>query len=92
MTSIATVASAIPAALATGSGSEVMHPMAISVIGGVTVSTFLTLYVVPCAYSLASRLESKKHETELNEALAILEPQAHHGNGHLPSFPEPTLQ
>ena len=73
MTSIATVTAAIPSALATGSGSEVMHPMAISVIGGVTVSTFLTLFVVPCAYSLASRLESKKHDAELKEAIDILE-------------------
>jgi len=47
--------------------------MAISVVGGVTVSTFLTLYVVPCAYSLASRLESKKHETNLELALVTME-------------------
>lgn len=73
MTSIATIASAIPEAFATGSGSEVMHPMAISVIGGVTVSTFLTLYVVPCAYSLASRFESTKHEAELKEAMKVLD-------------------
>jgi HAE1 family hydrophobic/amphiphilic exporter-1 len=73
MTSIATIASAIPEALATGSGSEVMHPMAISVIGGVAVSTFLTLFVVPCAYSLASRLESNKHQAELQEAIRLLE-------------------
>jgi hydrophobe/amphiphile efflux-1 (HAE1) family protein len=72
MTSIATIASAIPEALAQGSGSEVMHPMAVSVIGGVAVSTFLTLYVVPCAYSLASRLESTKHDAELKKALEIL--------------------
>jgi HAE1 family hydrophobic/amphiphilic exporter-1 len=72
MTSIATIASAIPEALARGSGSEVMHPMAVSVIGGVTVSTFLTLFVVPCAYSLASRLESTKHDAELKKALEIL--------------------
>jgi HAE1 family hydrophobic/amphiphilic exporter-1 len=87
MTSIATIAAAIPEALATGAGSEVMHPMAISVIGGVAVSTFLTLFVVPCAYSLASRLESKKHERELKEAMAILEPRVpqglHEAAGHV---------
>jgi HAE1 family hydrophobic/amphiphilic exporter-1 len=89
MTSIATIASAVPEALATGSGSEVMHPMAISVIGGVTVSTFLTLFVVPCAYSLASRFESKKHDAELKEALALLEPHASN-QGHL-SVAEPPM-
>lgn len=72
MTSIATIASAIPGAIARGSGSEVMHPMAIAVIGGVAVSTFLTLFVVPCAYSLVSRLESVTHDEELNKALELL--------------------
>lgn len=72
MTSIATIAGAIPQALSFGSGSEVIRPMAISVIGGVLVSTFLTLFVVPCAYSLASRLESGKHKKELHEAMVLL--------------------
>jgi hydrophobe/amphiphile efflux-1 (HAE1) family protein len=52
MTSFATVASAIPSAFATGAGSETFKPMAITLIGGVIVSTMLTLYVVPCAYLL----------------------------------------
>jgi HAE1 family hydrophobic/amphiphilic exporter-1 len=55
MTSIATVTSTIPTTLAFGPESETTRPMALSVIGGVTVSTFLTLFVVPCAYSLFSR-------------------------------------
>ncbi len=57
MTSVATVAGAIPAAFNFGPGAETRIPMAISIIGGVTVSTLLTLYVVPCVYSLLSRLE-----------------------------------
>lgn len=55
MTSVATVAGAIPAALSFGPGAESRIPMAISIIGGVTVSTLLTLIVVPCIYSLLSR-------------------------------------
>jgi hydrophobe/amphiphile efflux-1 (HAE1) family protein len=54
MTSIATIAGALPAALALGPGAEARKPMAIAVIGGVLVSTFLTLFVVPCVYSLLS--------------------------------------
>jgi hydrophobe/amphiphile efflux-1 (HAE1) family protein len=57
MTSVATVAGAIPEALNFGAGAETRVPMAISIIGGVTLSTFLTLYVVPCVYSLFARLE-----------------------------------
>jgi HAE1 family hydrophobic/amphiphilic exporter-1 len=72
MTSVATVAAAIPAALALGPGSETTRPMAIVVIGGVTLSTLLTLVVVPCAYSLLSRLEGKRHSQELSKALVEL--------------------
>lgn len=50
MTSVATIAAAVPPALAMGPGAETRIPMAIAVIGGVTVSTVLTLYIVPCAY------------------------------------------
>ncbi|MBI4398389.1 MAG: efflux RND transporter permease subunit [Candidatus Omnitrophica bacterium] len=60
MTSVATVAAAIPPALALGPGAETRVPMAIAVIGGVILSTLLTLYVVPCAYVLLTKLESKK--------------------------------
>ncbi len=52
MTSIATIVGAVPPALAIGPGAESRIPMAISVIGGVLVSTILTLFVVPCVYSL----------------------------------------
>lgn len=62
MTSVATVAGAIPEAVNYGAGAETRVPMAISIIGGVTLSTFLTLYVVPCVYSLFSRLERPEVE------------------------------
>ncbi|MBF0532632.1 MAG: efflux RND transporter permease subunit, partial [Candidatus Omnitrophica bacterium] len=61
MTSIATVAAALPLSFAIGPGSEVMVPMAVSIVGGVTVSTFLTLFVVPCAYEVFAKLEHKTY-------------------------------
>jgi HAE1 family hydrophobic/amphiphilic exporter-1 len=57
MTSVATVAGALPEALSIGPGAETTIPMAISIIGGVIASTFLTLFVVPCVYSLFSKFE-----------------------------------
>ena len=60
MTSFSTLAAAIPPALALGPGSEIRIPMAITVIGGVFVSTAFTLLVVPCAYSLLARLEKDR--------------------------------
>ncbi len=59
MTSIATIAAAIPPALALGPGAEARVPMAAAVIGGVFLSTLLTLFVVPCAYSLLSHREKQ---------------------------------
>ncbi len=72
MTSFATIAAAIPPALGIGPGAETRIPMALVVIGGVLFSTALTLLVVPCAYSLFSRLESTGHEAELKIALKEL--------------------
>ncbi len=57
MTSFATIAAALPLAFAFGPGAETRVPMALAVIGGVLVSTLLTLYVVPCVYELLARFE-----------------------------------
>jgi hydrophobe/amphiphile efflux-1 (HAE1) family protein len=51
MTSIATIAGALPPALAIGPGAELQRPMALSIVGGMIVSTAFTLFVVPAAYS-----------------------------------------
>lgn len=50
MTSVATMMAAIPPALGLGAGTEIRSPMAIAVIGGVLVSTVLSLAVVPAFY------------------------------------------
>jgi multidrug efflux pump subunit AcrB len=55
MTSIATMMAAVPAALALGAGSETRQPMAIAVLGGLSVSTLLSLVVVPAFYVVADR-------------------------------------
>src|SRR5207249_8139053 len=65
MTSAATIAGAVPEALSRGAGSELIVPMAVTVIGGVLVSTFLTLFVVPCFYELMSKFENHTHDAEL---------------------------
>jgi len=62
MTSVACITGAIPAALALGPGAETRTPMAISIIGGVSISTLLTLFVVPCVYSLFARFERPEKE------------------------------
>ena len=55
MTSLTTALGLLPMALGFGEGSEVRTPMAITVIGGLIVSTLLTLVVIPVVYSLMDR-------------------------------------
>lgn len=70
MTSVATVAGAIPASMAFGPGAETSNPMAIAIIGGVVFSTVLTLYVVPCFYSVMTRFEKRQaHAKVMAEAV-----------------------
>src|SRR5690606_2934462 len=56
MTSLATGMAAVPASLALGPGGEVRAPMAIAVIGGLAVATFMSLFVVPSFYVCADWL------------------------------------
>ena len=59
MTAISTVAGMTPIALEWGAGGEVRSPMAISVIGGFSTSTMLTLVVVPVLFTYIDGFQSK---------------------------------
>jgi multidrug efflux pump subunit AcrB len=52
MTSLATIIGMIPMALKLGTGSEQYAPLARAIIGGLTVSVVLTVFIVPAAYLL----------------------------------------
>jgi hydrophobic/amphiphilic exporter-1 (mainly G- bacteria), HAE1 family len=55
MTTLTAVLGLLPMAIGAGEGAEVRAPMAITVIGGLTVSTLLTLVVIPVLYTLLDR-------------------------------------
>jgi multidrug efflux pump subunit AcrB len=55
MTTTTTAFGMLPLALGIGSGTELMQPLAIAVVGGLTLSMFLTLFVVPSAYLIFNR-------------------------------------
>jgi len=59
MTALTTVLSMVPLALEIGEGSETWSPMARTVIGGLSVSTFLMLFVVPAAYLILNEYIEK---------------------------------
>ncbi|HSJ08492.1 MAG TPA: efflux RND transporter permease subunit [Longimicrobiales bacterium] len=50
MTTLTTVCGMLPLAIGIGEGSEMMQPLAIAVVGGLSISMLLTLFVVPSAY------------------------------------------
>ena len=60
LTALATILGMIPMAITTSSGAEFRSPMAVTVIGGLTATTFLTLFVIPIIYSLVNRISFKK--------------------------------
>jgi len=55
MTTLCTLFGLLPLALGLGAGAELQRPLALAVIGGLTLSTFITLYLVPLAYRALSR-------------------------------------
>jgi hydrophobe/amphiphile efflux-1 (HAE1) family protein len=78
MTSVSTIAGALPVAFAAGPGGEVRQPMAVAVVGGVAVSTLLTLFVVPALYSVLDTLTARisraaKIERETRKVIAELD-------------------
>jgi multidrug efflux pump subunit AcrB len=68
MTATATLMAAIPPALGLGSGAEIRRPMGIAVIGGLVLSTVLSLIVVPSFYVVSDKLAGKKRKAEAVEA------------------------
>ena len=52
MTTLALILGTLPVALAIGRGSEFRETIGITVIGGISLSTILTLLVIPCSYTI----------------------------------------
>lgn len=59
ITALTTIFGMLPMALSTSAGSELRAPMAITVVGGLTATTFLTLFIIPIIYSLIDRVKFK---------------------------------
>lgn len=76
MTTVAMVAGMVPTAISLSGDSAWRQPMGITVIGGLVLSTLLTLLIVPSAFSLAIGLEAKIGP-KLRKALLTYDPDKH---------------
>jgi len=65
MTSLTAILGMLPLAISKGQGAEMWRPMAVTVIGGLTVSTVLTLVVVPTIYTLFAASGVKRQHRKL---------------------------
>ena len=77
MTTMTTILGMIPMAISSGQGSEMWSPMAIAVIGGLAVSTILTLIYVPTMYCIFGGVGIKRQRRKMRKQLdAYFEEQA----------------
>ncbi|WP_198368844.1 efflux RND transporter permease subunit [Roseomonas rosulenta] len=83
MTSIATVLGAVPLAMATGAGAESREALGVVIVGGITLSTFVTLYAVPALYLLLAPYT--KPIGAIAAKLAALESTRGKGHGPQPA-------
>ena len=68
MTTVATIVGLLPMALGIGEGSETNLPLARAVIGGLTVSTVFTLFLVPALYTALERFSRRRRDGSEGQA------------------------
>ncbi len=81
MTAATTILGMLPMALATSDGSEMWVPMGIVVIGGLLISTLVTLIVVPVLYGVMSRHGERDKEAETRSQFIFMDIKTDSSNG-----------
>jgi multidrug efflux pump len=59
MTTVAAIFGALPLMFGTGTGSELRHPLGVSIVGGLLVSQVLTLFTTPVIYLAFDRIAAR---------------------------------
>ena len=73
MTAFTTILGMVPMAVSNGEGAEMWQPLGIVVIGGLTVSTFLTLFLVPVLYGAMSRHGDRDKQEALRKKFIFMD-------------------
>ena len=73
MTAFTTILGMVPMAVSNGEGAEMWQPLGIVVIGGLTVSTFLTLLIVPVLYAIFSRSGERDKKAALRKKFIFMD-------------------
>jgi multidrug efflux pump subunit AcrB len=76
MTTMAALLGAVPLAIEQGNGSELRRPLGISIVGGLLLSQFLTLYTTPVIYLYLDRLSTRLRKWRFTNSDVEEEPQA----------------
>ena len=77
MTTMAALLGAVPLALGTGTGSELRHPLGITIIGGLLISQLFTLYTTPVIYLWFDRLGKRFERFRIGNTIApVKQPSA----------------
>jgi len=72
MTAFTTILGMVPMAVSSGEGAEMWQPLGIVVIGGLTVSTFLTLYIVPVLYGALTKDDAAARKAKLQKQFIFM--------------------
>ena len=73
MTAFTTILGMVPMAVSQGEGAEMWRPLGIVVIGGLTISTFLTLYIVPVIYGAMSKKGERDKLKKVRENFVFMD-------------------
>lgn len=77
MTTLTTILGMVPMAVGTGQGAELWRPMGTAVIGGLTVSTILTLLFVPVLYCVFASTGIRRQRRKHHKALELAKAESH---------------